>query len=225
MKSSNTLSRQLSGGLFATLLGLVSFNTVSAQVVWTNNGTITSFSGFDGSLTNGGAFTETISFTSSGLGFGLVVNGVEYLTFTPQSMVTTINFGNYTFTDTATSQSITLLEPGPQFGQGYHGESGVESYNQTWSSQNGLTNIVSNLELVSNNPSIRSVTLPPQVLPVSDFNLYQSMELSDQNDNIVNANITSFSVTTIPEPSTWTLLLGGLGLLAFWRVRTRRALV
>jgi len=26
-----------------------------------------------------------------------------------------------------------------------------------------------------------------------------------------------------PEPSTWALLLGGLGMLAFWRMRTRRA--
>jgi hypothetical protein len=29
----------------------------------------------------------------------------------------------------------------------------------------------------------------------------------------------------VPEPSTWAMLLGGLGLLAFWRLRTRCALV
>ena len=27
----------------------------------------------------------------------------------------------------------------------------------------------------------------------------------------------------VPEPSTWALLLGGLGLLAFWRARARRS--
>jgi hypothetical protein len=27
----------------------------------------------------------------------------------------------------------------------------------------------------------------------------------------------------VPEPSTWALLMGGLGLLAFWRIRTRRS--
>jgi len=29
----------------------------------------------------------------------------------------------------------------------------------------------------------------------------------------------------VPEPSTWAMLLGGFGLLAFWHVRTRRAVV
>ena len=33
------------------------------------------------------------------------------------------------------------------------------------------------------------------------------------------------AVEDVPEPSTWAMLLGGLGLLAFWRLRTRRALV
>lgn len=31
------------------------------------------------------------------------------------------------------------------------------------------------------------------------------------------------SVIVAPEPSTWVLLLGGLGLLAFWRVRSHKA--
>ena len=34
--------------------------------------------------------------------------------------------------------------------------------------------------------------------------------------------ISGISVAAAPEPSTWAMLLGGLGLLAFWRVRTRR---
>jgi hypothetical protein len=33
------------------------------------------------------------------------------------------------------------------------------------------------------------------------------------------------TLTELPEPSTWALLMGGLGLLAFWRKRTRRALI
>ena len=223
MKSYDTLSKKLSGGLCVAALTLLSFNSLSAQVIWTINGTITSFSGFDGSLTDGGAYTETISFTSAGVGAGADFNGVEFLDFNPQNMVTTINFGDYTFSDTDPTQPITLVEPGPQFALlGYLGESGVESYNQTWSSQNGLSNIVSNLQLVSNYQSVGMITLPPQVLPLSDFNVDQSMDLSDQNSNVVTANITSYTVQDVPEPSIWALLLGGLGLL-FWRLRTRPA--
>jgi PEP-CTERM motif len=33
----------------------------------------------------------------------------------------------------------------------------------------------------------------------------------------------TFTAVSVPEPSTWAMLLGGLGLLAFWRLRTRRA--
>ncbi|MCE0483226.1 MAG: PEP-CTERM sorting domain-containing protein [Methylacidiphilales bacterium] len=32
-----------------------------------------------------------------------------------------------------------------------------------------------------------------------------------------------FELLASPEPSTWAMLLGGLGLLAFWRVRSRKA--
>ena len=36
---------------------------------------------------------------------------------------------------------------------------------------------------------------------------------------------TDFDASSVPEPSTWAMLLGGLGLLAFWGLRTRRAQV
>jgi len=38
-------------------------------------------------------------------------------------------------------------------------------------------------------------------------------------------DLAAVSVEEVPEPSTYALLLGGLGLLAFWRRRTRRAAI
>lgn len=36
-------------------------------------------------------------------------------------------------------------------------------------------------------------------------------------------SVSSIAIDAVPEPSTWAMMLGGLGLLAFWRLRARRA--
>jgi hypothetical protein len=45
----------------------------------------------------------------------------------------------------------------------------------------------------------------------------------DVSTTVVYTYDTPAQISTVPEPSTWALLLGGLGLLAFWRFRTRGA--
>jgi autotransporter-associated beta strand protein len=59
-----------------------------------------------------------------------------------------------------------------------------------------------------------------------DFTL--SYNASQLNDSLSGGADVGFSISTdiqsVPEPSTWVMLLGGLGLLAFWRARTRQTL-
>jgi hypothetical protein len=49
------------------------------------------------------------------------------------------------------------------------------------------------------------------------------------DDTVVSSSegvyATDFIASSVPEPSTWAMLLGGIGVLAFWGLRTRRALV
>ena len=50
--------------------------------------------------------------------------------------------------------------------------------------------------------------------PVDTSFVYSGAPFSDAGDQFV--------VQTVPEPSVWVLMLGGLGLLAFLHLRTRR---
>jgi hypothetical protein len=43
--------------------------------------------------------------------------------------------------------------------------------------------------------------------------------------SVVNSQDLVLTVGAVPEPATWVLLLGGLSLLAFWRVHNRRSSV
>jgi len=61
---------------------------------------------------------------------------------------------------------------------------------------------------------------PEGGLTVSGSTLYGTTATGGANGG---GTVFAYDLQSAPEPSTWALCLGGLGLLAFWRLRTRRA--
>ncbi len=97
-------------------------------------------------------------------------------------------------------------------------------------SNNGFANGAGSLNLISTTtPAVAPSTDLGSIgqYPLADFDLSKTLELeefpTDGNRSTLYADVTSYTVTIseVPEPSTWTLMLGGLGLLA-WRSRSRR---
>jgi len=76
-----------------------------------------------------------------------------------------------------------------------------------------------------------SLTLDAGNLNASTPDHLYSLNLTPTGNSLVysggaevfNSEAPTFNLDSAPEPSTYAMLLGGLGLLAFWRLRTRRA--
>jgi hypothetical protein len=220
MKSSNKTSKKLFGGLFAAVVSLLSISAAHAQIITLSNtptGGAASPFGSPNTLTYGEVFTAPISGTLTS--FTLSLNG---------------GVGSL-YGGVGTWNSITSGSPINLYQSANVSSSGAQSF--TFSPD---ISVVSGQEYVAylsvyGDAGANSSTTMPEGTSASGLVGFTFINSSDERNNPhwdtpagwgggVNASFSaSFSPAAAPEPSTWALLLGGLGLLAFWRNRTHRA--
>jgi hypothetical protein len=209
------------GGLFVALLGLGSISAANAQIISNSptSGAWTPFGSPD-TQTYGEVFTAPISGTLTSFtlslngGVGSLYGGVG--TWSSISNGSPINLYQSANVSSSGAQSFTFSpDISVVSGQEYvaylsvFGDAGAN--NQTTmpigSSASGLDYFVwNNTTDERNNPTWNG----------------GYAKSGSAADVVVSA---SFTPAAVPEPSTWAMMLGGLGLLAFWRTRTRRALL
>jgi hypothetical protein len=144
-------------------------------------------------------FTYTINSQAPATNEG---GAAEYTSNSPYGV--TLAVGNYTFT--FASNQTTVSFPGYDLFSGYD------------VSADGLSDILSSVRLLGTSISLPNDSLNSiKVFPVSDFNIFNSMQLTVGDDPQVPAAsgvITSYTVTeAVPEPSAWAFLTIGVAAL------------
>jgi hypothetical protein len=245
LKSSITISKNWLGGPLAAFLSLVlalSCTTARAETLFDNGPGDPGTSGAQGFFADtsnpqyaaGDVFTPSASGTANSITFaGFYFNGGTPTTQpaddftiylysvtagTPDAPGTLIN--QATLTDETSSVFSTSSDGFPiyQF-----------SGNLTTTTPFALSTGTEYYIGISNttNPSVEFTldVTPGYVGPATNGWVLVTDTAPGDPDNTVPDVPFSFSLSTdvVPEPSTWALLLGGLGLLACWRMRTRRA--
>jgi len=227
MKPSHTISKKVFAGLFAGLVSLpFTCMPVGAQVLFNNGLTVGSGGVFDdpGATTfteEGNIFTPTLSGTAT----TVVFNGA-YLD--NPAVLPTDNFtlSLYTGAGSPTGTPVTSTLSGlTRTAIGSNGEGTVYQYSGTLTTPFTLVTSSSYYLGFTNNDS-----------PTESFVLEETASAGSATTEYGKAggNFTNYSPESLafelsdtqatPEPSTWALLLGGFGLLAFVRSRTRRTL-
>jgi hypothetical protein len=235
MKPSNITSQKVFGGLFAALLGLLSIGAAHAQVVLFNNfapGNVVTPEGGDGSewtyssraVKSAEEFSvpNGSNFVLSSVTLGLQLeNNTDPSNFSlnlysnnggaPGSLIQTLATGTSGISPDA--QAVTFTAPTGitlNAGQNY------------WIEMNPLT--INTGSSANNNDVIWWFTQQPvnstyAVAEAGPSGVYFAWSTGTGP----GPNMLVDATAVVPETSTWALLLGGLGLLACWRLRTRRA--
>jgi MYXO-CTERM domain-containing protein len=223
MKSSANLSKHWFGGLIAALLGLLSISAgnARAQNIVLNGDFAT------GDLTDWtGLNPPSVSHTGLSIDLAVGFPAVNNLQFISQSLSTTAgatyNLSFALAVDYGAPNEM-LANVGGTLGDSPDGVagSGLPDY------ISGGTNLIDlvNLPGVAFTPVFTTYSASFIAGPGSTTNLsfagYNNPSISWLSD----ISVTQTSPVSAPEPSTWAIMLGGLGLLAFWRTRTRTALI
>jgi MYXO-CTERM domain-containing protein len=222
MKSSNNVSKKLFGVLFAALFGLLSISAAHAQIITlsnTSNGGNANTFGLPDTQTYGEVFTAPISGTLTSFtlslngGVGSLYGGVG-----TWNGPATIGLGYGSPVNLYQSADVSSLVAQPYtFSPDVNVIAGQQyvAYLSVYGDGNAT------------NPSSVGMPLGSSA---SGLVSYVFNNTTDERNNAAwnyfgydegsNALFSaSFSPAAAPEPSTWAMLLGGLGLLAFWRTR------
>lgn len=210
--SSLSISKNCFVCLFAVILGLLSIKTAHAQIFVSNfTGNSIGEYNLDGtainaSLISGLNGTSDIAISGSNL---LVANYTA--------------IGEYTASGTAINASLISGLTNPQ-------GIAISGSNLFVNSGNSIgeyttSGTVENASLVSGLNQPTDIAISGSNLFVTNLNSGTIGEYTTSG-TLVNASLVSglneptyLLVEASPEPSSWALLLGGLGLLAFWRLR------
>jgi hypothetical protein len=231
MKSSSFISKKMFGGLFAALLGLAfTFTTAHAQVLY-NNGTASSSSpNADYADTGHGDYPDgNIFYNGNPSG---TANTVDFYGIYASNNLPTDNF-TITF-DTASGGTIL----GPISTSSLSNESRIAVGSlASYTLYHYVATLNTPLSLYTGSSYYLGFT--DATAPYGGFALartttpgpatIQAYYLNNNGSPQYNSGV-SFAwelsnTQAAPEPSNWALLLGGLGLLAFWHNRARRALL
>jgi hypothetical protein len=202
----------------AVALGLTSLasNTIAANdTTWTLNGIVDGYSiGFwDNTVTNGAAISVTLNFSSQSSQIYTSSSEVQYLL---SGATTVLHVGDYTFTNNLGNTYSEVFQnwttQPPRSGYNWVHD---EAINQL---QNGLyASSWQGFLLSSNTNLISSFALNPLVFPLSTFDAQKNILLQgDANSDLtgaqyINGTVSSYTVSAVPEPSTYALF--GLGAL------------
>jgi hypothetical protein len=242
MKSSNTTSQKLFGGLLVALLGLLSINASNAQILLFNNfnpdNSLTQASGngsaWEYSATNPYGFTTAEEFTVApgtnytldSVTLGLEIDqyrqdadpsnfAVQFLSTnndgTPGAIIATLATGTSSLTNQLSAVTFNSV-----------GDIVLDGGSSYWVK---VTPLTINTASTANNEAVvwwyttQPVASTSSIQYINNSGIYDTYQGSGSG-GYMQVLGTSQSV---PEPSTWAMLLGGLGLLAFWHKRTRQA--
>ena len=202
--------------LLTVLLALFMTAGVHAQLVTiTAEGIIASFEGVDPSV-DGTNYTETFTFN---LNAPVFASGSGFTQYYDSQGTGTISFGAYTLTASDVYVTVDLNRNGTTTGFNFASDATGSGF----TAGSGYA-----LSLYSSNASLISSTALSSVTPIDlgNFNTLASGFASGTTGGgsaSIDGTVTSFDVMIeTPEPSTYAMLIVGLGMLAFWRLRIRR---
>jgi hypothetical protein len=165
--------------------------------------------GNDNAIWHAYAAFNTASLTGPISGASLSISTGAYNYFISP---TTLSFYSYTSptAPTADATSFNTMLSGPVIGSFSVPTAPIGNSTLTFQLNSAGVEAL-NADIASHSLFAVTATLPFNGSENSDFLFYGNSSIA-------------LDVAAAPEPSTWALMLGGLGLLAFWRTRARRAL-